>query len=707
MLQLQNNYDFKSELLVIHTPNLRDNSLKKEKDEFEFTDGIKIFVKEYTSDVVMTAVRDFEDYLFTSMGISALITKNIAGAQIHLSRGKDLGDAEGYMGYKITVTEEGITLLGHDERGIAQGLYYLEDLMNIRKAPFVKIGEVSRKALFTPRSTHSPFGMFEWNDHALSIIAHRGFDAIALWLKDPWTNNRGEWIDIRLIAERAKRFGVDVFVSFYAPHTAHPDDEGAQEFYDALYGELFKVCPIIKGVTLVGEATNFASRDPNVGLTPYTKNYVDNIPTGKISPGWYPCCDYPKWVAMILRSIRKYSDDAELLFCSYNWGFAPEEDRIKLIEALPEGITVLATWDMFQKFKTKTGDSVYDICDYSLSFEGPGDYFISEAKAVMNKKGIKMASISNSSGRTWDFGTVPYEPMPEQWIKRYKNMQRAHKELGLRALVENIHYGFYPSFIADLEKQAVFTPVEPLEETLLKLLERDFGKKNLKKVKAATELFSEAITYYVPTNEDQYGAFRTGPQYPMWSGDISGLPAGIPEGGRMPDRPHAMWGNSIYFGVYTADNEGRNSLPGVRIYDEMKSIKIMEELFTKGISVLESIPEPNEKLLKLILLAKFMRNSCITAINVKKHYIINQQLKVVGDKARASELIDEMEDIVLTEKQNVLDTIPIVQQDSRLGWEPSMDYTTDEKGLRWKLRQLDYELNTRIPTYRKANSLKV
>ena len=55
----------------------------------------------------------------------------------------------------------------------------------------------------------------------------------------------------------------------------------------------------------------------------------------------------------------------------------------------------------------------------------------------------------------------------------------------------------------------------------------------------------------------------------------------------------------------------------------------MEELFTKGISVLESIPEPNEKLLKLILLAKFMRNSCITAINVKKHYIINQQLKVV------------------------------------------------------------------------------
>ena len=151
MLNKQNNYDFKSELLIIHTPDLRDKTLKKGADEFEFTDGIKVFVKEHASAVVMTAVRDFEDYLFTSMGVSALITKNPKGACLIVSLGKDLGEADGYMGYKITVTPDGITLLGHDERGIAQGLYYLEDLMNIRKAPFIKVGEVARKALFSPR----------------------------------------------------------------------------------------------------------------------------------------------------------------------------------------------------------------------------------------------------------------------------------------------------------------------------------------------------------------------------------------------------------------------------------------------------------------------------------------------------------------------------------------------------------------------------
>lgn len=702
MLKKQNNYDFKTELLVIHQKDLRDNSLRPESNEFAFTEGVKFFVENSDSDVIMTAVRDFEDYLFTSMGVGAFVSKNPDGSAVKIALGKDLGEAEGYMGYRIITSEGGIEIFGHDERGVAQGLYYLEDLMNIRKAPFIKFGTVERKALFTPRVSQSPFGMYEWNDEAFKILAHRGFDTIDLWIKDAWTNKRGEWIDIRLIAERAKKYGIDVFVELYAPHDVHPDEPNAQQFYDDLYGTIFSVCPIIKGVTVVGEATNFASRDPHVGLVPHSKNFVDNIPTGKISPGWYPCCDYPQWIDMIKKAVRKYNPDAEVVFCTYNWGFAPEEDRIKLINALPTDITVLATWDMFEKIKV--GDSIEDVCDYSLAFEGPGKYFVSEATAA-SKRGIKVSAIANTSGRTWDFGTVPYEPMPEQWIKRYKNIQKAHKELGLRGILENIHYGFHPSIITDLEKQAFFTPVEPLEDTLMHLLERDFGKDNAKTVKQATELFSTAIQHYVPTNEDQYGGFRTGPAYPLWSGDLDGLPSSIPDQGKMPDRPHAMFGNGVYFGKYTLDNEGRNSLPGVRIYDELNAVKKVEEYLQKGIDVLESIENPNEKVEKLILLAKFMRNSCRTVINVKNHFILKQKLTIVGNKLDAGEIIDKLEQLLLRERQNVLDTIPIVEQDSRLGWEPSMDYTTDKKGLEWKLRQLDYELNFKIPTYRKANSL--
>ncbi len=702
MLPIENNYDFKTQLLTVHANDVREDFNPPKRNEFAFSDGIKISVFASESQVVMTAIRDFEDYLFTSMGVSVLIVKNDPKCAVQIRFGKNLGDGDGYMGYKITVEKRSLTVEGYDERGIAQGLYYLEDLMNLRKAPYVKVGVTARKALFSPRVTQSPLGMYEWCDQAFSILAHRGFDAIDLWIRDPWTDNRGYFIDINLIAERAKRYGIDVYVELYAPHDAHPDDQGAQEFYDNLYGKLFDVCPIIKGITLIGEATNFKSRDPNVGLAPYYKNYVDNIPTGKISPGWYPCCDYPKWVNMIKNAVRKKSKDAEIVFCSYNWGFHDEKLRLALVNALPTDITLLVTWDMFEQYKV--GNSTEDIADYSLCFAGPGKYFISEASAA-KARGIKVSAIANTSGRTWDFGPIPYEPMPLQWIKRYQNIQKAHGQLGLKGIVENIHYGFHPSFITDLEKQAFFTSVEPLTVTLNKLLERDFGKENLKKVKTATDLFSKGITYYVPTNEDQYGAFRIGPTYPLWSGEMEGLPSSIPENGRMPSNKHAMFGNAIYFGNYTPDNGGRNSLSGVRIFDEIKSLNKVREFMIRGIEELESITNKNYKLEKLILLAKFIKNSLNTTICVKEHFILKQQLKVAKTKANASKIIDRLEELVNKERLNVLDTIPIVERDSRLGWEPSMEYVTDKKSLEWKLRQLDYELTVKIPTYRKSNSL--
>ncbi|MBQ8323288.1 MAG: hypothetical protein IJX91_04910 [Clostridia bacterium] len=702
-MKKQNNYDFKSELLQVHKKNVRKEGLVPAANEFAFTDGVKIFVREHENQVIMTAVRDFETYLFTSMNVSACVVKNPKEAAVTVELGRDLGKGEGYMGYRITTEKNSVKIEGHDERGAAQALYYLEDLMNIRKAPFVTVGKVERKALFSPRITQSPFGMYEYPDEAFAIMAHCGFDAIDLWLKDAYTDKRGSYIDVRLIAERAEKYGIDVYVQLYAPHSKHPDEADAQEFYDKLYGELFEVCPKIKGITLIGEANQFASRDPAVGKTPFVANFDENIPTGKTSPGWWPCNDYPEWVAMVAKSIRKCRADAEVIFCTYNWGFAPEKERIRLIENLPENISLLATWDMFHQYKL--GNSVENVWDYTLGYVGPGEYFTSEAIAA-KKRGIKLMANSQTSGRTWDFGVIPYEPMPQQWIERYERMKQAHKEWGLAGLLENIHYGFHPSIICDLEKQAFFTEVEPLEVTLKKLLRRDYGD-NAPIVEKAMKLFSEGITHYVPTNEDMYGGFRIGPAYPLWSGVMEGLPATIPEQGRMPSKPHAMFGNGIYFAVYSPDLDGKNSLPGVRIFDEIESVRKLEGFLEDGVRLLESVETPDDAISKLVNLAKFMRNTCRTVLNVKKHYILKQKLSIAGNKEAAEEIVNGIEKLVLEERENVLDTVPLVQADSRLGWEPSMEYTTDEKGLNWKLRQLDYELTVKLPTYRKANNLKV
>ena len=166
-----------------------------------------------------------------------------------------------------------------------------------------------------------------------------------------------------------------------------------------------------------------------------------------------------------------------------------KEARIALINSLPKDVTLQATFEMFQSYKH--GDTMSTVCDYTLAFEGPGEYFESEAKAC-KKRNMKIASISNTGGKTWDFGVIPYEPAPGRWIERFKRIVKANKEWGVSGLQECIHYGFYPSIVCELSKWAGFTEIKPLEEVYEDLLRRDFGE-FWKEAKAAFDCFDEAI----------------------------------------------------------------------------------------------------------------------------------------------------------------------------------------------------------------------
>ena len=703
MLRTQKPYDFKKELLQIHKPDVRDYSKKPAEDEFVFTDGIRIVVpKTDDKKIISTAAKDFIDYLLVSMHVPAVMAYDCpgGGTAVYLSVCKDVdAGAQGYMGHSINICKDGISITGYDEVGVAQALYFLEDLMNLRKAPFLKYETHNRKSLFDYRQTQSPFGIHEYPEEAFALIAHRGYNTLAIWLKDGCTSLSGDYIDLNLLGQRAEKWGLQLVAELYAPHNVHPDDAGAQEFYDKLYGDLFENCPMLAGVYLVGEANQFQSRDPKVGKTPYDKNFVDNIPTGKMAPGWWPCEDYPRFAAMVQNAVKKANPNAFVIVCSYNWGYAPEKERIELLNALPDGVRFMSTWDMFHRYM-RDGASFY-IADYTLQFDGPGDYFTSEAIAAQ-KRGMHMTTIANTAGLTWDFGVIPYEPMSTRWIKRYEGLQKAHKEWNVSGVVEDIHYGFYPSIIGDLEKRAFFAPCKPLNEVLADLLVRDFGE-DADRAGKAMEIFSDAITYYPTTEDDQYGAFRIGPAYPFWVRTP-------PTEGKMPNRRHAMFGNAIYSSEYAANNipssrESSESMPGKRIYVEIESTQKMLDLLGEGIKILESAPNPNDNLLRLLNLARFMYNSTVSGIHIKQLHILRSKLSIAQTAEENEKLICEIEDLLLRERKNAEDTIPLVRLDSRLGWEPSMEYKTDEAGLLWKLRQIDYDLEFTIPTYKKANRL--
>ena len=90
------------------------------------------------------------------------------------------------------------------------------------------------------------------------------------------------------------------------------------------------------------------------------------------------------------------------------------------------------------------------------------------------------------------------------------------------------------------------------------------------------------------------------------------------------------------------------------------------------------------------------------ARDVKEWWMLNQRLRVTDRPRKLRVILDEMESLARREIENARATIPLVEQDSRLGWEPSMEYMTDAAHLRWKIAQVQAMLQSDISEYRRA-----
>jgi len=698
MLQKEKNYDFRKRMSEIHDKNIRNKSLKPSSDEVEIKNGAKIVIPENAGVVLETAAKDFADYLFTSQGVSACVVKGLENAEAGDiiaatadATGDDLGEYASYKG-EITTVDETVRVIGHDERGVAYGLYFAEDMMSFKKAPFLKKGTHPRKPMYYPQMVHSGYGLDEYPDEHLAAIAHEGRDAILIFVRDVDKTPYG-YLDFNDLIHRAAKYGLDVYAYSYYRSERCYDAPDAEEYYENQYGKLFKKCPGIKGVTLVGESVGFPSNDPHVAGALPKHTYRDAIPTGMPSAGYYPCEDYPKWLELLKKIIYKYKPDADIVFWTYNWGFRDKEARQALIKSLPEGIALQATFEMFHHYKID--DVVEECADYTISFEGPGEYFKSEAEAA-KEAGVKLHSMVNTGGLTWDFGVIPYEPFPYQWIKRYKAMEKAHDTWGLQGLMECHHYGIFPSFISKLSKWAFSEPRVNIEEVLLSILKSEFGEENIDKVDKAMHLWSEGITHYVASDADQWGAMRVGPSYPLQ------IDTQIP----IQSAPHAHFGAGICFPYYHVEPKGRESYVSLRVPVEMESYKKMRALIDEGIEIMESAEDKNEKLERLINMGKFISNSLTTGINTKEMYRLKNKLRASESREESNKIADSIEALIKAEIKNAEDTIPLVEADSRLGWEPSMEYMTDREHIEWKIKLENYVLDYELPRIKQVINIE-
>ena len=694
-MKIERNYEFRQRLDEIHKPNRRNSDCQLQNDEISVADGWKIVISENASRYLIDIASDLQDYLFRSMNVSTSLIRqeNLVdetdGNAIVLGTKETLGEMGDSLSvprsYRLQIGEDRVIVCGNDERGVGQACYYLEDLMNLREAPFLSPGDQTREPVFSPRMVHSGWGIDQFPDAHLNAVAHAGFDAILVFVKDANLTTTG-FMDINDVIARAARFGLDVYFYSYLISRVHPGDPDAERFYESTYGELMRAHPGAKGIVFVGESCEFPSHDSNTTGKLSSERSPDDT---KRNPGWWPCTDYPDWLNLVKRIIRKYNPDADIVFWTYNWGWAPEKDRLALIDSLPQDISLQATFEMFEDVERRGTPT--RCVDYTLSFAGPGKYFASEAQAA-HQRGLPLYTMSNTGGQTWDFGVVPYEPVPFQWVRRHNALLRANEDWGLCGLMESHHMGWWPSIITDLAKWAFWRPSTTADEIIQQIARREFGDTGASAAVEAWEHWSEAILDYVPTDEDQYGPFRIGPTYPLLFPE---------EKTEIPSADHAHFGARIVNTPYRPHN------PDI-VGGEITCLQAMEERWMSGVEAMrravESAPPgKQENTRRMLAIGEFILHSVRTTIHVKQWWQLCRQLDAASDAQGRNALLDCMVELAEAEIDNVRSTMPLVEFDSRLGWEPSMEYMTDPAHLEWKTAQVQRVLDVEIPSYRQEH----
>lgn len=641
--------------------------------------------------VLQNVVKDLQDYFAVSMEMKLELTTACGPAEKMIFIGVDVSLPE--RTFRVDAKKDGIAVFGTDEKYAAQGSYFLEDEMNLKEVPVIECGSRTKTMRFSPRMQYSGMHDSSYPDEHLLQIVHAGMDTIGVGVGRD-LDNMEQIAKVNELIDRAEQYGISAYTFSSFKNEMHPDDPGAFEYYDAKYGKLFDLCPKIKGFIVVGEACEFPSHDPRTTGKSWRESKDGDIP----SPGWFPCSDYPQFLSMLKAVIDKHAKGVDFVFWTYNWGYEKLELREAMLRTMPTDITMMATFEMFEEIQVTPEFKEYTV-DYTLWKTGPSYYFETESK-IAKERGIRMISMTGTSGCSWDIGTVPYLPAPQRWIERWQAVADAQDNWRLDGIREAHSWGLWPNFLTEMEKYAFMTPATDMNALLRRIVERDFGAENADEMIEVFDLFSEGMAHCVSTNEDQYGPARVGPAYPLFFKEWELIPVG-PESRVAP--------NFEAYPVYTYNLDNT-----ARLQYETDEYMTMARLFDEGIRRMTTIVanmtgRDGEEAEKMLGVAKYIANTARTIYHVKRWHFLKGKLgiyvdgkatwvggrKGIEDAKKAVKplvpaknprpIVLELIEILKAEIANAEATIPLVEADSRLGFNQEIDYASSAEQLRWKI----------------------
>ena len=137
MLKKECNYEFRQRIDIVHHKNMCDSKVPQAADEILIDKSWCITCPAESCAAVVETAKDLQDYFQTSMDLMLHVEYNRSkGIVLNLDKESKLAKGS----FELDVTGDTVTITASSSGGIRRGGVYLEDLLNLRGAPMLKMG---------------------------------------------------------------------------------------------------------------------------------------------------------------------------------------------------------------------------------------------------------------------------------------------------------------------------------------------------------------------------------------------------------------------------------------------------------------------------------------------------------------------------------------------------------------------------------------
>ncbi len=504
--------------------------------------------------------------------------------------------------------------------------------------------------------------------------------------------------NLRKLAERADRYGIKIYLYMNEPRAMPPsffqDREDLLGYHDNNgFGTLCTSVPLVR--QWVKESlTNVFTNVPELGGV-FTISGSENLTHcwSKQHGDKCPRCSEREPAEVIAEINKVVADgvwegnpDAKVIVWDWGWpdGTAWGKNRwaADVIEQLPDNVYHMSVseWSL----PLHRGGVKTTVGEYSISAVGPGPRALRLWELAKNRDLKTMAKVQVNN--TWELSAIPYLPVMNLIGQHIKNLQKANVD----GLMLSWSLGGYPSPNLELVKYIQDHPSQTLDQSLLEIANKRYGKASAPEVIKAWATFSSAFTEFpyglsVYTAPMSYGVFN-------------------------PFYPDATGKTATMLGFPFDDLEQWRGVYPVRILAD-QFVKLSDE-WEKGLPYFKTAMEKAENPEQKNNALEDYRFATTAWIHFKS---VSNQIRFImaRDSLRSGELeknevetnIKVIEDIAKDELQLARQIYLISKEDSRIGFEASNHYYYFPLDFVGKVVNCKYILNTWLPDVRESHDI--